>query len=237
VARSHQGGNYAESALAGRELAERSKLPRQVAENLGAGLGQWSFFPDPADIVDFACAYVPPSTEEEVWVMARAWASDDAATRPTMWTLIGREILQMELRRIAVPKLRELFDELRASRALVLRKSLGLDVPAPRATVGKTARKSAPVAAKPAPEPARAPAPARAPEGPQRMPKPALVRPEKRAPEPPPKQFQHPKFGVGVLERIDGKGPDAKLTIRFAAETKTLLARFVTEVAVESSER
>jgi hypothetical protein len=40
---------------------------------------------------------------------------------------------------------------------------------------------------------------------------------------------------VGVLERIDGKGPDAKLTIRFAAETKTLLARFVTEVAVDSS--
>jgi hypothetical protein len=162
--------------------------------------------------------------------MARTWASDDAATRPTMWTLIGREILQMELRRIAVPKLRELFDEpLRASRALLLRKSLGLEVPAPRATQGKTARKSAPVATKPAAEPAPAP------KGPSRMPRPALVRPKKTAPEPPPKQFQHPKFGVGVLERIDGKGPNAKLTIRFAAETKTLLARFVTEVAIDSS--
>ena len=40
----------------------------------------------------------------------------------------------------------------------------------------------------------------------------------------------------GVLERVDGKGPDAKLTIRFAGGSKTLLARFVTEVGAAPTE-
>ena len=149
IGRSHQDAAYGESALAGSTLAAHSKLPRVIAENLGAGFGQWTFFPEPADIVEFACGYVPPATEEDVWAMARAWAADDAHARHTLLALVGREVLQMELRRIEVPKLRELFDERRPSRALALRERLGLDVPAPtkpkpkqeqvRATEGPTA--------------------------------------------------------------------------------------------------
>ena len=44
------------------------------------------------------------------------------------------------------------------------------------------------------------------------------------------KKFNHPKFGDGELVSQDGVGEEAKLTIKFAAGTKTLLARFVTEV-------
>ena len=62
------------------------------------------------------------------------------------------------------------------------------------------------------------------------MPKPILTRP-KAAPPAAPRHFEHPKFGPGVLEKIDGSGDDAKLTIRFASGTKTLLAKFVTEVS------
>lgn len=222
IARSHLGGASGESEVAGSALAARSRLPRVIAENLGAGLGQWAFFPEAAEIVDFACGYVPPSTEEDLWAIARAWASDDAAARHTMMALTGREILQIELRRIDVPKLRELFDERRPSRALVLRRSLGLDVPAARSGAAGVARKAPPVAAKPSPSPPW--------EGPSRMPKPARVQPKKRDAEPPPKRFEHPKFGVGVLERADGAGPEAKLTIRFASGSKALLARYVTEI-------
>jgi hypothetical protein len=57
-----------------------------------------------------------------------------------------------------------------------------------------------------------------------------FVPPKKREPPPPPRRFQHPKFGEGVLERLEGEGPDAKLTIKFGAGSKTLLARYVSEV-------
>jgi hypothetical protein len=222
IARAHQDSAYGESALAGRTLASQSKLPKVIAENLGAGFGQWDFFPEAADIVDFACAYVPPATEEELWTMARAWASDDAASRHTLMALIGREILQHELRRIDVPRLRELVEEGRPSRALALRTSLGLAVPAAAPSSPAPKRKAASAAEKPA----------QAPRGdiPLRMPKPEFVRPPKREPPPPPKRFEHPKFGVGVLQAQDGSGPDAKLTIKFGAGAKTLLARYVTEV-------
>ena len=129
IARAHQESAYGDSALAGRTLAAQSKLPKVIAENLGAGFGQWDFFPEAAEIVDFALAYVPPTTEEELWTLARSWASDDASARHTLMALVGREIVQHELRRIDVPKLRELFDEVRPTRALALRASLGLEVP------------------------------------------------------------------------------------------------------------
>src|SRR3954462_1667296 len=129
VARRHQGPPYAEASAAGRALAAQSKLPKIIAENLGAGFGQWDFFPEAAEIVDFAFAYTPPATEEDLWAMARTWADDDAASRHTLMALVGRDILQHELRRIELPKLRELIDETRPSRALALRASLGLAVP------------------------------------------------------------------------------------------------------------
>jgi len=37
----------------------------------------------------------------------------------------------------------------------------------------------------------------------------------------------HNTFGVGVVESADGQGPNARLTIRFPAGTKTVVARFV----------
>jgi hypothetical protein len=220
VARAHQDSAYGESALAGRTLAAQSKLPRVIAENLGAGFGQWDFFPEAAEIVDFACGYVSPSNEEELWAMARAWASDDAAARPTLMALVGREILQHELRRIDVPSLRELFDEPRAARANAMRTALGLAAAAAAAPQAPSKRRAGPAK----------PAPAGKPGIPTRMPKPAYVRPAGRGPQPPAKRFGHPKFGEGVLERQDGVGPDAKLTIKFDGGSKTLLAQYVTEI-------
>jgi hypothetical protein len=222
VARAHQDSAYGESTLAGKTLAAQSKLPRVIAENLGAGFGQWDFFPEPAEIVEFACAYVPPSNQEEVWQLARAWASDDAAGRRTLLALVGREILQHELRRIDVPPLRELFDEVDAERVTALRTSLGLAVPPPTEAKPTPRRKSAAAAPRAPAAPKR--------ELPTRMPKPLFVPPKKREPPPPPRRFQHPKFGEGVLERLEGEGPDAKLTIKFGAGSKTLLARYVSEV-------
>ncbi|WP_394834764.1 hypothetical protein LVJ94_50540 [Pendulispora rubella] len=220
VSRAHEGSAYAESTQAGRALAAQSKLPKIIAENLGAGFGQWSFFPDAGEIVDFACAYTPPSTEDEIWAIARGWASDDAASRHTILALVGREILQHELRRIPVPKLLELVDEARPARALALRASLGLEVP-PAAAAKPARKEKKPAAGKAAPKR----------EIPTRMPRPTATPRAKAAPEAPPKRFAHPKFGEGVLERQDGTGPEAKLTIKFDSGSKTLLARYVTELS------
>jgi hypothetical protein len=232
VARAHQDSAYGESAVAGRTLAAQSKLPKIIAENLGAGFGQWDFFPEAAEIVDFACSYTPPSTEEDVWTMARSWASDDAGARTTLMALVGREVLQHELRRIDVPKLRALFDESRPSRARELRASLGLEVPPSLPAKGATRKrgKASADAPVPVPKPAAAPAPVR--ETPTRMPKPAFRPPAKAPPPAATRRFQHPKFGDGVLEAQDGAGPDAKLTIKFESGAKTLLARYVTELPV-----
>lgn len=233
VARAHGASAYSESSVAGRTLAAQSQLPRLVAENLGAGFGQWDFFPEPAEIVDFALAYVAPSTEEDVWAMARAWASDDAAGRHSLLALVGRDILRHELRRIDVPKLRALVDESRAVRARAIRVELGLAVPtlapgtrdkgdaAPKATRPPTERAptKSPGAAKPVKR-----------EIPTRMPAPEFKRPEKAAPPPPPKRFAHPKFGEGVLVSRTGEGPEAKLTIQFESRSLTVQAKYVTEL-------
>jgi hypothetical protein len=222
VARAHSDSAYGDSTLAGKTLAAQSKLPKVIAENLGAGFGQWDFFPEAAEIVDFACGYVPPATEEEMWTFARAWAADDAAKRSTLLVLVGREILKHELRRIDVPKLRELCDETREVRANALRASLGLAVPEPSAEPPEKAKKErAPRAPRAAPAPKR--------EIPTKMPKPEFVKPPQKAAPPPAKHFHHPKFGDGVLVTQAGEGPDAKLTIKFESGSKTLLARFVTE--------
>ena len=218
VVRAHLGSAPGSSAAAAETLSAASKLPKRVAENLGAGLGQWDFFPEIEEIVDFAIGYVPPTNEEELWALARTWASDDAASRKTILSLVGRDILHHELQRIDVPKLRELIDEKRPMRERELRVSLGLDVPTPRA--------------KPAPR-AERPAASKAAPGTPTIPK-RMPMPEKRAPKAAAvveiKRFHHPKFGEGVLEAHDGTGPDAKLTIKFAAGAKTLLAKYVTEI-------
>lgn len=221
VARAHGDAPYAEATLAGRTLAASSKLPKKVAENLGAGFGQWDFFPSAAEIVDFALGYVPPAAPEDALALARAWAADDAAGRPTPLALVGREILQHELRRFDLPALRAAVDEVDATRARERRVALGLDV-APEKAGATPAKRPAPRAKRAAAAPPR--------EIPTRMPKPEFKRP---APPPPPaaaKRFAHPKFGEGVLVSQDGAGEDAKLTIKFEASTKTLLARFVTEL-------
>src|SRR5215471_12812551 len=88
VAHAHREASYAESTRAGQVLAAQSKLPRLVAENLGAGLGQWDFFPEADEIVDFALAYGAPSNEGEVWAIARAWASVDAAGGRSVLALV-----------------------------------------------------------------------------------------------------------------------------------------------------
>jgi hypothetical protein len=234
VTRAHLESAYSASSLAGQTLAAQSALPKVIAVNLGAGFGQWEFFPDVADIVDFACAYVPPATEEDLYAMARTWAADDAAKRPTLMALVGREIILHELRRIDVPALRELFEESRPARALALRTSLGLPLPPVTSTpASRASDRRAASASKPAPEakPAAPAKPAAAKAGiPARMPKPVFVPPAKRAPDPPARRFVHPTFGEGLLERQDGVGGDSKLTIKFGAGSKTLLARFVTEV-------
>lgn len=228
VARAHGDAPYAEATLAGRTLAASSKLPKKVAENLGAGFGQWDFFPSATEIVDFALAYVPPATPEDALALARAWAADDAARRPTPLALVGREILQHELRRFDLPSLRAAVDEVDPTRARELRRAIGLDVAPETKTETRTAATTATPGKRAAPRAKRPAAPPR--EIPTRMPKPEFKKP----PPPPPvaaaKRFSHPKFGEGVLVSQDGAGDDAKLTIKFEAGAKTLLAKFVTEL-------
>lgn len=220
IAKAHGASSYGDSSLAGRALAAQSQLPKLVATNLGAGFGQWDFFPEPSDIVDFALAYTAPATPEEVWRLARAWAEDDAANEHTLLALVGRDILQHELRRVDVPELRELFDTTRAARIHELREKLGLPT---RPTASASTRR-APATA----EQKRARAPKA--EIPMRMPKPERKPPTPKAPPPPPRRFAHAKFGEGVLETQQGDGPEAKLTIKFQSGSKVLLAKFVTEV-------
>lgn len=225
VFKAHHGATYSDASATGKALASQSKLPPIVAQNVGAGFGQWDFFPEATEIVDFALAYVPPSNEEEAMAMAKTWASDDANGRHTMLALIGRDILKHESRRLGLAKLQELCEETRATRANEMRKGLGLEVSA-------GARPGAPA------KPAREPKP-RAPKGapkqefkiPAMMPKPARVAPKPVAAAPPPRRFSHPKFGEGVLERTEGTGDTAKHTVKFASGSKTLMAQFLTEIA------
>jgi hypothetical protein len=221
VNRAHNDAAYKDASEAGRALAAQSKLPKLVAENLGAGFGQWDFFPEIPEIVDFALGYQPPADEAGLMELAKTWASDEAASKHTMMNLVGREILQHELRRIDHPQLRELVNETRAPRERVLRQTLGLAV--------REMKEDAP--AKPKREPrAQKAAPTEKREIPLKMPKPEFKKPIPAAPPPPPKRFQHPKFGEGVLQSQEGTGDDRKLTIKFAAGPKTLLARYVTEL-------
>lgn len=227
VARAHADAPYAEASLAGKTLAAQSKLPRVIAENLGAGFGQWDFFPEATEIVDFASSYEPPQNEEDIWKLARAWATDDAGSKHTLMALVGREIVMHELRRVSfqLPQLKELVEETRQNRANTMRAALGLAVPPPE---------KAPAAAPSAPAKERKPRAAASAEPkrpiPTRMPKPEFVPPPKKEAPPPPKKFAHPKFGEGTLEKQDGNGIEAKLTVKFASGTKTLLAKFLTEV-------
>ncbi len=223
VARALGGGSYVECTQAGKELAEEAKLPRKVAENLGAGFGQWDFFPEAAEIVDWALAYVPPETPEDVWTIARTWSSDDTEKRQTILALVGLDLLKHELRRIPVPELQPLADENRAAKLLALRAELGLAVPK------GAAEAAAPKKAAAAPKKVAA-APPADPTVMRRMPRPEFKKPEKAAPPPPAKRYAHPKFGEGTLEAQSGEGPEAKLTIKFDAGTKTLQAKYVTEV-------
>jgi hypothetical protein len=220
VTRAHGDAPYAESALAGKTLAASSKLPKIIAENLGAGFGHWDFFPSAADIVDFALAYVPPAAPEDALALARAWAADDAGARPTALALVGREILQHELRRFDLPALRAVVDEVDPTRARALRIELGLEV-GPETKATSVAKRASPRPKRAAATPFEIPA---------RMPKPEFKRPAPAAPAAPAKRFSHPKFGDGELVSQDGLGDEAKLTIKFAAGTKTLLARYVTEL-------
>ena len=222
VARAHRDAPYAESALAGKTLAAQSKLPKIVAENLGAGFGQWDFFPEAADIVDFALAYVPPESVEDVWKLAKAWATDDARARPSVLAIVGREILQHELRRFDLPELRAVVDEVSPARARELRVSVGLEVaPEGPTSAPATTKRAAPRSKKAAAAPFVIP---------DKMPKPEFKRPPPAAPAAAAKRFSHPKFGEGVLVSQDGAGEDAKLTIKFASGPKTMLAKFVTEL-------
>ncbi len=40
-------------------------------------------------------------------------------------------------------------------------------------------------------------------------------------------KVSHKKFGEGIVEKIDGQGDEAKVTVRFASETKTLQRKFL----------
>ncbi|MBS2011758.1 MAG: hypothetical protein JST00_02495 [Deltaproteobacteria bacterium] len=224
VARAHGDAPYAEATLAGKTLAASSKLPKKVALNLGAGFGQWDFFPSATEIVDFALAYAPPATPDDALALARAWAADDAARRPTPLALVGREILQQELARFDLPAVRAAVDEVDAARARELRLAIGLAV-GPEPTGGASAKRAG---ARPKGAPRAPAAPPR--EIPTKMPKPEFKRPAPPPPAAAPKRYAHPKFGEGVLVSQEGTGESMKLTIKFGSDTKTLLAKFVTEL-------
>lgn len=221
VTKAHHDAPYAEATETGKLLAAESKLPKLVAQNLGAGFGQWNFFPEPAEIVDFALSYVPPEDEASMMELARKWSSDDAHDRHTILNLVGKEILTHELKRLDVPKLKELVEATRGTRALEVRKALGFEVPDMAVTEKKAAR---------APRARKEPAITAAREIPLKMPKPQFVKPPPKAPPPPARRFSHPKFGEGTLERSEGAGDDMKLTVKFETGTKTLLAKFLTEI-------
>lgn len=228
VEKTHKDATYVDATAAGKTFAAHSKLPTLVAHNLGAGFGQWDFFPEAAEIVDFACSYVAPTNEEEMVELARRWSSDDANKRHTVLNLIGKEILRHELKRLDVPKLHDLVGAIHGTKSIEARKALGFEIrpeKAPRPSREPRApREGAPAV----PEP-RLP-PEKTAEGAFKMPKPKFVKPPPKAAPAAARKFTHPKFGEGVLEKTEGVGDEMKLTIKFGAGSKTLLAKFVTEV-------
>jgi len=222
VGRAHLGSASADDQRAGATLAAHSRLPRRVAQNLGAGFGQWDFFPEIPDIVDFALAYVPPATEEELWALARRWAADDAASRPTLMTLVGRDILDQELRRIDVPSLRELVDEPRPARARELRTKLGLDVPPPR----RRSRPQPPGARR---EPRRAHRRRRSASYPRECPSPSSGRRRSQPPRPSPGATGTRSSGTACS--APRTAPARRRSSRSNSRpARRLLARYVTEL-------
>jgi len=64
-------------------------------------------------------------TEEDMMALARTWAEDEAAKKSTLMRLVGKEILLEELRRIDVPKLRDMLKDARRAAGACIAQGVG----------------------------------------------------------------------------------------------------------------
>ena len=107
VERAHgEGAHVFDHDRAANALASMSRLPRAIAETLGAGLEQLAAeWPSTSDIVDFALAYEPPATREELFALLRRWLDDRTAGRPTVLVAIGEDLLAERQAALGTPEL------------------------------------------------------------------------------------------------------------------------------------
>ena len=88
------GSSWADQDRAGAALAAMSKLPYEVAHQLGSGFGTLPSRPSRGAIVDFALGYEPASTREELFALVRRWLEDARARRPSVYVAVGEELLR-----------------------------------------------------------------------------------------------------------------------------------------------
>jgi hypothetical protein len=94
-----------------RALVASSQLPGQLAASFTDDLprGQGAS----AEDVTFVLGYRPPTTVDEVWSTARAWATYEHGGRYSPRGYLGRALLELELARVDVPEIRAIIDGLR----------------------------------------------------------------------------------------------------------------------------
>lgn len=128
---------------AGDALASMSRLPHELAHQLGSGTGTLPCWPPTAEIVDFALAYEPPTTRDEVLALARRWLEDDDAGRCSIHVAVGEALLFDGYQRLALRELDSIMAHLAAG--TTARREIALE--SLRALVGIPPRKREPAAA------------------------------------------------------------------------------------------
>jgi hypothetical protein len=200
MARAAEGGSYVDGDYAGRALAHLSRLPPDIAHQLGSGFGQLPCWPPQDEIIAFALAYEPLTSKEQLFEFVRRWFEDEAARRWSMYVALGEMLLGERQAVLKIPELDPIVKNLatgidvRRAHALVkLRKLVG--APAPHSERSAPKRGKAPRA----------------------------------APKPTEERVTHPKFGEGVVLRRESSGSGEKVTVRFASGERTILARSLSQ--------
>ncbi len=107
------GASYLDGERAGEALAHMSRLPYEIAHQLGSGFGELPCWPEQEEIIDFALAYEPP-TPEALFALLRRWLEDLDAGRCTVYVAVMEQVLRERQAVLRIPALEGLVELLQS---------------------------------------------------------------------------------------------------------------------------
>jgi hypothetical protein len=106
---------YDDMDRAGNALVTLSRLPADIAHQLGSGFGTLPCWPSHDEILDFALSYEPPASREELFAFIRRWIDDDLAERTSMHRAIGDAVLYERHAALGISELDRMVEILRTT--------------------------------------------------------------------------------------------------------------------------